>query len=197
MVSRQWRERQIGKRVRINPHHLIDLTGRLDRAFDIHDIERRVQLKSRLVCRRAIEYAQYLHAGVLDPATQFLGDFTRQRGDVAFANAAFAAGLHERHGPALADHQNAAVLVANKRGHHRDDPFAHSSSPENNPNCAGSRAGSDKPRCRKATEVRRRPRGVRCRKPFWIRNGSMMSSMASRGSDSAAASVSTPTGPPP
>ena len=33
---------------------------------------------------------------------------------------------------------------------------------------------------------------MRCRKPHWIRYGSMMSSMASRGSDSAAASVSTP-----
>jgi GTP pyrophosphokinase len=31
---------------------------------------------------------------------------------------------------------------------------------------------------------------------FWIRNGSMISSMASRGSDSAAAMVSMPTGPP-
>ena len=34
-------------------------------------------------------------------------------------------------------------------------------------------------------------------KPCCIRYGSMMSSMASRGSESAAAMVSTPTGPPP
>src|SRR6516164_10328524 len=67
----------------------------------------------------------------------------------------------------------------------------------NNPNCAGSRAGSANPRWRKACEVKSRPRGVRWRKPFWIRNGSMISSMASRGSESAAAIVSTPTGPPP
>jgi hypothetical protein len=41
-----------------------------------------------------------------------------------------------------------------------------------------------------------RPRGVRCTSPCWMRNGSTISSMASRGSDSAAAIVSTPTGPP-
>ena len=62
---------------------------------------------------------------------------------------------------------------------------------------ATTRAGSGRPRCLNAWPVSRRPRGVRWTKPFWIRNGSMMSSMASRGSDSAAASVSTPTGPPP
>ena len=33
----------------------------------------------------------------------------------------------------------------------------------NNPNCAGSRAGSARPRWRKACEVSSRPRGVRCR----------------------------------
>ena len=38
-----------------------------------------------------------------------------------------------------------------------------SSPPPNNPNCAGSRAGSARPRCRKACEVNSRPRGVRCR----------------------------------
>ena len=45
--------------------------------------------------------------------------------------------------------------------------------------------------------VSSRPRGVRWMKPCWIRNGSMISSIASRGSDSAAAMVSMPTGPPP
>jgi len=48
-----------------------------------------------------------------------------------------------------------------------------------------------------ANEIARRARGVRWRKPFWIRNGSMISSIASRGSESAAAMVSIPTGPPP
>src|ERR1041385_2087717 len=71
-----------------------------------------------------------------------------------------------------------------------------SSSCPNKPNCAGSRAGSGKPRCRNAWPVKSRPRGVRWMKPFWIRNGSMISSMASRCSDSAAAMVSIPTGPP-
>ena len=33
----------------------------------------------------------------------------------------------------------------------------------NIPNCAGSRAGSARPRWRKACEVNSRPRGVRCR----------------------------------
>ena len=62
------------------------------------------------------------------------------------------------------------------------------------PDRARARRGRDAGR--RAT-VSSRPRGVRCMKPFWIRNGSMISSMASRGSDSAAAMVSTPTGPPP
>ena len=57
MIARQRRERQIGKRVRINPHDLIDLPRRPDRTFDIHGIDSRVDLKSRLVRRRAIEYA--------------------------------------------------------------------------------------------------------------------------------------------
>src|SRR5690348_7744822 len=50
--------------------------------------------------------------------------------------------------------------------------LAHESSsvpPPNNPNCAGSRAGSARPRWRKACEVSNRPRGVRCRYPHWIR----------------------------
>src|SRR6476619_3716798 len=76
------------------------------------------------------------------------------------------------------------------RSYGSSSPFA------NNPNCDGSRAGSARPRCLNACEVISRPRGVRCRSPFWIRNGSMISSIASRGSDRAAASVSTPTGPP-
>ena len=59
------------------------------------------------------------------------------------------------------------------------------------------RMGSARPRWRKACEVNSRPRGVRWMKPFWIMNGSMISSIASRGSDSAAAIVSIPTGPPP
>ncbi len=37
------------------------------------------------------------------------------------------------------------------------------SGPPNNPNCAGSRAGSARPRCLNACEVNSRPRGVRCR----------------------------------
>ena len=41
-----------------------------------------------------------------------------------------------------------------------------------------------------------RPRGVRCRKPCWIRYGSSTSSMVSRSSPIAAARLSTPTGPP-
>src|SRR5580704_8028192 len=51
---------------------------------------------------------------------------------------------------------------------------AHSSSPcPNSRNCAGSRAGSTRPRWRKACEVSSRPRGVRWINPFWIRNGSI------------------------
>src|SRR6202008_3634407 len=53
----------------------------------------------------------------------------------------------------------------------------------NSPNCVGSRVGSARPRWRKACEVRTRPRGVRWMKPFWIRNGSRISSMASGGSE--------------
>src|SRR6516165_12093945 len=187
----------MGKRVWINPDELIDLPRRLDRDFDIHGIDTCVDLKPRLVRRRTIKHAQRPCACVPDPATQFLADFARPRGDVTFADIALAARLHESLGPAFAHQKNATIGVADQRGHHADDPAAHSSSPENSPNCAGSRVGSGSPRCWKAGAVSNRPRGVRCRKPFWIRNGSMMSSMASRGSDRAAASVSTPTGPPP
>jgi hypothetical protein len=44
-----------------------------------------------------------------------------------------------------------------------------SPSAPNNPNCAGSRAGSGRPRWRKACPVISRPRGVRCNSPHWIR----------------------------
>ena len=39
----------------------------------------------------------------------------------------------------------------------------------NSPNCAAGRAGSARPRWRKAWPVSTRPRGVRCRNPCWIR----------------------------
>ena len=86
MVARQWREGQIGEHARVNPDHLIDFRFGFDRAIDIHGIDSRVDLKSRLD-------AQRLCTGILDPAAQFLRDFARQRCDVAFANGAFAAGL--------------------------------------------------------------------------------------------------------
>ena len=44
-----------------------------------------------------------------------------------------------------------------------------SSSPRNSWNCELSRAGSARPRCLKAWAVSSRPRGVRWRKPCWIR----------------------------
>src|SRR5690606_33218277 len=57
-------------------------------------------------------------------------------------------------------------------------------------------AGGVRPRWRQVVWVAIRPRGVRCRKPVWIRNGSITSSMVSRSSPMAAARLSTPTGPP-
>src|SRR5690554_333171 len=56
--------------------------------------------------------------------------------------------------------------------------------------------GTTLPRCWKAAPVSMRPRGVRWMNPCWIRYGSTISSIASRGSLSAAAMVSMPTGPP-
>src|SRR5262249_19451465 len=88
-------------------------------------------------------------------------------------------------------HDMAAVTNLTVEGHHS------SSSCPTRANGAGSRRGSTRPRWRKAWLVSRRPRGVRWMKPCWIRYGSMISSMASRGSDNAAAMVSMPTGPPP
>ena len=75
----------------------------------------------------------------------------------------------------------------------------HSSSPSpNSVNCAAAGPdGAARPRWRKACGVSRRPRGVRWTKPCWMRKGSTISSIASRGSESAAAMVSMPTGPPP
>ena len=90
MIARQRCEWQIGKRVRINPNDLVDLPGRLDWTFNIHGIDSRVDLKPRLVGRRTIKHAQGLRARVPDPATQFLGDFARQSGDVTFADIALA-----------------------------------------------------------------------------------------------------------
>ena len=66
------------------------------------------------------------------------------------------------------------------------------------PGLAGRLAGGGSSRrCRQASRVSSRPRGVRCSRPCCSRNGSTTSSSVSRCSDSAAASVSTPTGPPP
>ncbi len=56
--------------------------------------------------------------------------------------------------------------------------------------------GWTSPKWRQARAVATRPRGVRCRKPCWMRNGSSTSSMVSRSSPMAAARFSTPTGPP-
>jgi hypothetical protein len=60
-----------------------------------------------------------------------------------------------------------------------------------------SRSTGGSPKYSYALAVATRPRDVRSRKPAWMRNGSWMSSSASRSSLSAAARLPTPTGPPP
>ena len=54
----------------------------------------------------------------------------------------------------------------------------------------------DMPRWRQPPSLRQRPRAVLATRPSWMRNGSITSSIVSRGSDRPAARVSTPTGPP-
>ena len=84
-----------------------------------------------------------------------------------------------------------AYLLAGKQGvdaRHKAGACAHYSSSS----CRTGRTGRVARRrgqaeMPKAAAVSRRPRGVRCTKPCCIRNGSMMSSMASRASASAAA----------
>src|SRR5262245_6434462 len=197
MVARERGERQIRQCLRIDPQHLFNLRSRFDGAFDVDGVHRGAHLKTRLVGCCAIELAKCLRAIDHHATAQFFGNLAREGGHIVFAGVALAARLHESEGPALADQQDTSISVADQSGHYTNHLPGHSSSPEKSPNWAGSRAGSGKPRCWKANPVSRRPRGVRCRKPFWIKNGSMMSSIASRGSDSAAARVSTPTGPPP
>jgi hypothetical protein len=60
-----------------------------------------------------------------------------------------------------------------------------------------SRSTGGSPKYSYAFAVATRPRDVRSRNPAWMRNGSWMSSSASRSSLSAAARLPTPTGPPP
>src|SRR5437899_9814689 len=57
--------------------------------------------------------------------------------------------------------------------------------------------GTSRPRCRYVRSVATRPRGVRLRYPSCRRYGSYTSSIVSASSLTAAASVSSPTGPPP
>ena len=57
-------------------------------------------------------------------------------------------------------------------------------------------APAGKPKYSRERRVATRPRGVRARKPSWIRNGSTTSSSVPLSSPTAAASVSRPTGPP-
>ena len=57
---------------------------------------------------------------------------------------------------------------------------------------AAPRPGGARPKWRYASAVAMRPRGVRCRKPCWIRYGSSTSSIVSRSSPIAAARLSTP-----
>src|ERR1044072_4786379 len=181
MVARQRRQRQVGQCVRIDPHHLVDFGAWYDRPFDVNGINGGTNPVIRLIRRSTFEDAERPCAVLRDAATQFFDQFARERGDIALAGIAFAARLHEDRGPALADKQYASIFVADQRRDDADNIAGHSSFSEKRPNWPGSRAGSGKPRCWNARAVSSRPRGVRCRKPFWIRNGSMMSSIASRG----------------
>lgn len=65
--------------------------------------------------------------------------------------------------------QCGALRRSSRRAAHTDDQVWSSSSPANNPNWLGSRLGSFIPRCLNAAPVKRRPRGVRWMKPFWMR----------------------------
>src|SRR5690349_11078641 len=170
MIARQRRERQVGKRPRIDPDDLIDFRFWFDHALDVDRIDGGLHPAAGLIGGGTFKDPDSTRGALIDAATELLYGLAHEGNNVAFADITFTAWLHECRRSALAHQQDAAFGIANKRGHHADRVFTHSSSPENSPNCDGSRAGSGKPRCWKASAVSKRPRGVRCRKPFWIRN---------------------------
>ena len=197
MVPGQRRDRHRRRIGRVEPQDFRDLGAGRGLARDRHPIDRGHHLAPGFVGRRGPGRCR----GSAPTQRRWRARVPRrvrgQRRKVVLAGLAFSSRLHEDRGTPLAHQQVAAVVVADDRRHDRDRRRLTCRRRRTAASAARRPCGGCRPRWRKAAAESMRPRGVRWTRPCWMRKGSTISSIASRGSDSAAAIVSMPTGPPP